>query len=239
MRSRHFSDRKIRKLEINEIPRRDVDVLNLGANEAESPDGETWIQHVPLMLEYNDAEDWYWLYAEKRLYEQFCPRKDDDASTELSWLTLHRFITNYAWLEDSWRFIMSKPCWPLHSDVVDRMVMLYLGRKHYEENRSTAPPREHVEFLDMCKRLAEEVQPKLSHCELKKGHDVVGTYTYISHSCDESVRSWVPNLLHRVLEIDEIKLADSPVMDAARNAEFFAKLMNSGPVNKSNLDHTE
>ena len=239
MNSRHFSNRRIRQLYVTKIPFKDVRALNLDANEADSRDGETSLQHVPLMLEYNDGEDWYWHYGEERLYEQFCPRKDDDGSNQLSWLTLHRFITNYAWVENRWRFILNKPCWPLHSDVVDRMVMLYLGRKNYEENRSTVPPRGHVEFLDLSQRLTEEVQPQLSHCEIKIKNKGGDPCPYISHSCDEAVRSWVPFLMHRVLKIEGIKLPDSPVMDAARNAEYFANFMTSEPKRDSNLDHTE
>ena len=144
----------------------------------------------------------------------FC-NKGNPKGLNLSWSELHCWVTNYAWVETRWRFILNKPCWPLHSEVVDRVVALYLARRYYEDHREKVGAKEHSEFFDLLGRLSGEVEQRLGRCEIKTNEKTGGHYLYIRHSGDESMRSWIPSLLHRVLEVDGVELPRSPVMDTA------------------------
>ena len=215
MNSQHFSDKKIHRVDVLTIPKADLQPLDLDATESDSLDDETSIQHIPLVLEYNNAEDWYWRYGEERLYDEvFCNGKNPKG-LDLSWSELHCWVTNYAWVEPCWRFILNKPCWPLHSDVVDRVVALYLGRRYYEDNRAKAPCKDHAEFFDLLERVSREVKQSLHHCEIQVNTNDGEHYLYIRHSCEESTRGWIPSLLHRVLAVDGVELPGSPVMNTA------------------------
>ena len=229
MNSQHFSNGKISHLGVASVPGPDLRDLDLDGSPDASIDGETSVQHIPLVLEYNDAEDWYWRYGQERLYEQFRPVDTDEGPKPVDWLTLHRFVSSYAWIEGRWRFMLDKPCWMLHSDVVDRVVMLYQGRKSYEEHRSSGEVKSHVEFLDLLERVVKDVGDLLSHCEIKTGaaQDGKQPYLYVRHSVGEHVRSWIPTLLHRVISWEGMTLAKLPVMDAARGAKAFAYTMGS------------
>ena len=229
MNSQHFSNGKISHLGVASVPGADLRDLDLDATPGASIDGETSVQHIPLVLEYNDAEDWYWRYGQERLYGQFRPVPVADGPDPVDWSTLQRFVTSYAWIEGRWRFILDKPCWMLHADVVDRVVMLYQGRKSYEEHRGSGEVKSHAEFLDLLERVVKDVGDLLSHCEIKtvEGKDGKQPYLYVRHSVGEHVRAWIPTLLHRVLRWEGRDLPKLPVMDAARSAKAFAYTMGS------------
>ena len=221
MNSQHFSEKKIRYDDVLAIPKADLRPLGLDATESDSEDDETSIQHIPLVLEYNTAEAWYWRYGEERLYAEVFCNKDNPKGLDLSWSELHCWVTNYAWVEPIWRFILNKPCWPLHSEVVDRVVALYLGRRYYEEHRAKATPKDHSDFFDLAARMSREVQHSLVHCEIQMNTKTDEPYPYIRHSCEESTRGWIPSLLHRVLAVDGVELPASPVMDTAFGTKRF------------------
>ncbi len=218
MNSQHFSAGQISHLGAAEVAGTNLRDLNLDGNPDAASDGETSVQHIPLVLEYNDAEDWYWHYGKERLYGRLYPRAVKVGETLVDWPSLHRFVSSYAWIEGRWRFILDKPCWMLHADVVDRVVMLYQGRKSYEEHRNSGEVKSHVEFLDLLERVVKDVGDLLSRCEIKtvEGKDGKQPYLYVRHSADEYVRRWIPTVLHQVIRWDGIDLATSPVMDAAR-----------------------
>lgn len=221
MNLHHFSDTKISRLDVLAIPKADLQPLDLDATEPDAQEGETSIQHIPLVLEYNNAEDWYWRYGEERLYDEVFCSNANPKGLDLSWSELHCWVTNYAWVEPCWRFILNKPCWPLHSEVVDRVVALYLGRRYYEDHRAKAAPKDHSDFFDLLKRVSKEVEHSLSYCEIQMNEKNDGHYPYIRHSCDESVRDWIVSLLHRVLVVDGVELPHSPVMDTAFSISRF------------------
>lgn len=227
MNSPYFSSGKISHLGVAAVPGSELGDLGLDSNPDTSEDGETSVQHIPLVLEYNDAEDWYWHYGQELLYPQFCPRDRQGVDSPVDWLTLHRFVSSYAWIEGRWRFILDKPCWTLHSDVVDRVVMLYQGRKSYEEHRGSGEVKSHVEFLDLLERVAKDVEALLSHCEIKTAAAAEENkpYLYVRHSVGEHVRNWIPTLLHRVLSWEGLQPPDCPVMDAARSAASYSHTM--------------
>ncbi len=211
MNSEHFSNGKINHLRAGVVPTGELrglhDALSNPAGDSETS------THIPMLLEYSDSEDWYWLYGHDRLYQRLQIRRDP------SWPTLHRFVTDYAWLEGRFRFILDKPCWPLHIDVVDRVLMLYYGRKNYEEHRAEGDAKDHLDFLNLLERVAAEVRELLGNCDLKTGIPDGGgeSYLYARHIPDDRVRNWIPLLLHRVLRWDGIPLPDGPVLDAAGN----------------------
>ena len=229
MNSQHFSNGQINHLGAAEVAGTDLRDLNLEGDSEAAIYGETSVQHIPLVLEYNDAEDWYWHYGKERLYGRLRPMGVEGKPDPVGWPALHRFVNSYAWIEGRWRFILDKPCWMLHSDVVDRVVMLYQGRKSYEEHRSAGEVKSHVEFLDLLERVVKDVEDLLSRCEIKtvEAKDGKQPYLYVRHSAAEHVRRWIPAVLHQVIRWDGIDLAPSPVMDAARGATPYAYTMGS------------
>lgn len=210
--SKHFSHGKISQIDVARVPNGDLASLNLDANIEEAHENETSVEHVPIFVEYNDEEDWYWRYGKERLYTQVFSSELNPQSDEISWDQLHCFVTNYAWVDSKWRFLLDKPCWPLHTDVVDLVVMLYRGRRAYEKNQAKTGAREILDVLDLSKRLSEEVDALLRNCKLETGKERGKTYRFVRHTCDESTRLWIRSMLHRVLQFEDSPLPGSPVM---------------------------
>jgi hypothetical protein len=205
-----FSHGKIEQIRVARFPKDDLPVLDPDiTNDQEQY--QAGIEHVMLFLEHNNAEDWYWRYGKERLYDHLGV---PDPKNKASWQDLHEFVSTYAWIEGKWRFILSKPCWMLHMDVVDRVVMLYLARKNYEETRFKGDAKSHMDFLTLLDRIVEDVQELLSHCEIKTGTDGDESYAYVHHDGGEYVHAWVPSLLHRVSEWKTVTLPENPVMVA-------------------------
>lgn len=201
-------------------PEADLKDLGIDDNPDDAYLGETSSQHIPLEMEYNDTEDWYWRYGSLRLYDKFYPHYDKAASQPETWLAMQRFVTDYAWVEGKLRFILDKPCWSLHTDVVDRIVMLYHARKNFEQVRATETGKVQVEFLETLDRITKEIQELLSHCELQFDENgPTPKIPFIHHVAEKRVREWVPSLLHRVLKFEGVPLPHSPVMMVAGKAE--------------------
>lgn len=219
--SQHFSHGKISRIDIVKVPYRDLASLNLDANAETLPETETSAEHVPIFVEYSDAEDWYWRYGKERLYSQVFSDGLNPKSDEISWSQLHCFVTNYAWVDPKWRFLLDKVCWPLHTDVVELVVMLYHGRRHYERNQDKSSPRELMDFLDLSKRLSEETETLLGNCKLETVMEGGETYRFMHHACNESTRVWIRSMLHRVLEFEGSPLPKRPVMRTAFNLNRF------------------
>ena len=207
---RDFSHGKIERIQVAGFPADDLPELDPDITE-EGKQYLAGIEHIMLFLEHNNAEDWYWRYGSERLYPRLGGAGPDE---EISWKELHEFVSSYAWLEGKWRFILNKPCWMLHMDVADRVVMLHQARHSYEATLSKSEARTHLDFLSLLDRLAEDVTGLLSHCEIKTATDDKTTYSYIHHSGGDSIHEWVPSLLHRIYEWDTLPLPEHPVMHA-------------------------
>ena len=103
--------------------------------------------------------------------------------------------------------------------------MLYLGRKSYEEHRVTAGGAavgEHLEFLNLSDRVADDLVEVLHRCEFKEG-----PYYGAFEAGDRWVRhlgeaEWVPTLLRRVSGWEGLALPRSPEMDVTRPAAKMA-----------------
>lgn len=218
-------------------PAADLNDLGIDDNTDDAYLGETSAQHIPLELEYNDQEDWFWHYGDLRLYKKFYPLVAAGEPAPLTWLALHRFVTDYAWVEGKLRFIMDKPCWPLHTDAVDRLVMLYYARKNFERVRTTESGKVQTEFLDTLTQITKEIQELLSHCELRRDENGVNPkIPFVHHVPERRAKDWVPSILHRVLQWDGIKLPDSPVMAVTENTEDSANTLLGLPLT-SPVDH--
>ncbi|MDA8269987.1 MAG: hypothetical protein M0Z39_01060 [Actinomycetota bacterium] len=224
--SKHYSEGRISRIDIAKVPHRDLADLNLDAESANCGT-ETSIEHIPVYIEYNDEEDWYWRYGEERLYHQVFTGGKNPESEDISWAELHCFLTNFAWVDPKWRFILDKPCWPFHSDVVDHVVMLYHGRKRYERMQGTLGAREMMDTLDLSTKLSELAEKLLEHCKIETGKEKGGVYRYVRHVCDESTRKWIPSVLHRALEFKDSPLPASPVMKTSFNLDRLKT--NGGP----------
>ena len=225
-----FSHGKIEQIPVARFPRDDLPILDPDIKDDEEQ-YRAGIEHITISLEHNNAEDWYWRYGKERLYAQL---RVLDPKKRVSWEELHRFVSTYAWIEGKWRFMLSKPCWMLHMDVVDRVVMLYQGRKNYEETRFKADPRAHLDFLSLLDRIVEDVHALLSHCEIKVDSEGDENYAYIHHDGGEYVHTWIPNLLHRVTEWEGLAPPESPVMCATPMSSPDDTLPDAG-----GLDDTE
>lgn len=222
--SLHFSHGKISRINVARVPISDLASLKLDRNPEAAHENETSVEHIPLFVQYNDEEDWYWRYGEERLYKQVFSGEQNPQSDQISWDQLHCFVTNFAWVDPKWRFLLDKPCWPLHIDVVDLVVMLYHGRKSYEQNQDNSTPREMMDLLDLSKRLSEEVQTSLRYCKLETGEKGGETYRWVYHTCDESTRVWIRSMLHRVVEFKDSPLPPSPILRTAFNLSRFNNL---------------
>ncbi len=224
--SKHFTHRKDRRLRTIKISVEDLKTLMLDDMcEDEERDGTTdsdvphSSEFVPRWLSYNDAEEWYWRYGFGALYRPVFQEAGKGREPQVRWNELHRFLTAFAWIEPQWRFILDKPCWPLHTEAVDRIVSLYLGVKHYENAKAKAGPREHVDYREMVKYFANEVKASVKKCKIVevKAEDVAEPgrkVCYVAHESDLSTKRWVESLLHRVIEFDEHLLPPTPVMYA-------------------------
>jgi hypothetical protein len=198
-------------------------------------ENETSIEHVPVFIQYNDEEDWYWRYGKERLYKQVFSSGQNPQSDKISWDQLHCFVTNFAWVDPKWRFLLDKPCWPLHIDVVDLVVMLYQGRRAYEKNQAKAGAREIMDVLDLSRRLSEEVQTSLRNCKLETGTKGSETYRWVHHTCDESTRVWIRSMLHRVLELEDLPLPDSPIMRTTFDLDRFDDLVDDAEAKDEDI----
>jgi len=209
-------------IDVARVPCEDLASLDLDAN-ADSPlVNETSAEHVPVFVEYNDEEDWYWRYGKERLYGQvFSGGQNPESNDNISWDQLHCFVTNFAWVDAKWRFLLDKPCWPLHSDVVDLVVMLYRGRKNYEEGQAKAAARGIMDVLDLSKRLSEEVETLVGNCKIETVMEGDATIRFVRHKCDGSTRGWIRSMLHRVLAFEDSSLPETPVMRTAFNLGRF------------------
>lgn len=223
--SEHFSHAQERELRTKTIPTDDVEALALDPSEVQDEEAEKVAklthsrEFIPRWLKYNDGEEWYWRYGNDVLYLSAFAANGKPPEPKIEWKELHRFLTAYAWIEPKWRFILDKPCWPFHTEVVDRIVSLYLGVKHYETQRAKAGPREHVDYREMAKYLAQEVKESLGACKIvevkiKEGTDAGRQYCYVDHRSQVSTRGWVESLLHRVIRFEGQLLPPSPVMYA-------------------------
>jgi len=243
--SEHFSHAQERELRTKKIPTDDVEALALDPSDVVDEDAENGAdaekvaklthsrEFIPRWLKYNDGEEWYWRYGNDVLYVSAFAANGKPPEPKIEWKELHRFLTAYAWIEPKWRFILDKPCWPFHAEVVDRIVSLYLGVKHYETQRAKVGPREHVDYREMAKYLAHEVKESLAQCKIveakiKEGADAGRMYCYVNHRSQVSTRGWVESLLHRVLQFEGQLLPPSPVMYAT-----------FGTVGGDDLDATE
>ena len=204
--------------------------------EADDHGSEKSAEQVPVYIEYNDEEDWFWRYGEDRLYRQVFTGGANPSPKEgfqdVSWVELHCFVTNFAWVDPKWRFLLDKPCWPLHPDVVDHVVMLHHGRRYYEKRQGDIPPREMMDVLDLSTKLSEITEKLLEHCKMETGQDEGGTYRYLRHFCDQSAKKWIPSMLHRVIEFKESPLPPSPVMRTSFNLDRLKKQGTQNPKAK-------
>ncbi len=122
-------------------------------------------------VRYEGEVDWYWQWGQER-YSAMYAKVENGAAPPMSWEALHCFVASYAWIDRKFRNALSVPCWILHPDAVELVVMLYLGRKSYEEHRVTAgvgAVGEHLEFLNLRDRVADEIVEVLHQCEIKEG----------------------------------------------------------------------
>jgi hypothetical protein len=121
---------------------------------------------------------------------------------------------------------MGKPCWILHPEAVELAVMLFLGRKTYEEHRVGAKGvgvGEHTDFLNLRDRVVVEIEKVLHHCEIKEG-PYYGRFEagelWVLHRGEAN---WIPTLLRRVEGWEGLELPKSPEMDVARPAAKMAE----------------
>ncbi len=244
MNSEHFSaDPRIAQLHVISNPTADLN--DLGVNDFSVTEkgkeyhlGKEAERYVILDLKYTDSEDWYWLYGAKRLYEKFNPYFDDKISPPETWLAIQRFVTDFAWVESQFRFILDKPCWPLHMDAVDRIVMLYHARKHFEQERSSSPASFQREYLQTIRETVGEIRELLSRCEIKQSvSDGVGGDPYVQHIAESHAKDWIPSLLQRVLQWSDIDLPRSPVMAITKDSERTARtLLGEGVGDSSDVN---
>ena len=243
MNSEHFSaDPRIAQLHVTSNPTADLN--DLGVNDFSVTEkgkeyhlGKEAECYIILDLKYTDSEDWYWLYGAKRLYEKFYPYFDDKIPPPETWLAIQRFVTDFAWVESQFRFILDKPCWPLHMDVVDRIVMLYHARKHFEQERSSSPASFQREYLQTVRETVGEIRELLSRCEIKQNTiDGVAGDPFVQHIAESHAKDWIPSLLQRVLQWSEIDLPRSPVMAITKDSERTARtLLGEGVTNDEQL----
>jgi hypothetical protein len=203
-----FSLGKMEKVLMATMPKEDLPIFDQGI-----VDHHEDSEHVVMFLEHNSVENWYWQYGQERLYSSF---ERLSPAEGVSWEDLHQFVSTYAWVEGKWRFILSKPCWMLHMDVVDRVVMLYDARRNYEEARAKADPRAHMDFLSLLDRIAADVQELLAQCEVKEYVNDEQTHAYVHHDGGEYVHNWIPSLLHRVITWETLTPPSSPVLVTTR-----------------------
>ena len=243
MNSEHFSaDPRIAQLHATSNPTADLN--DLGVNDFSVTEkgkeyhlGKEAERYVILDLKYTDSEDWYWLYGEKRLYEKFLPYFDDKIPPPETWLSMQRFVTDFAWVESQFRFILDKPCWPLHMDAVDQIVALYYARKNYEQARSSSPPSFQREYILTLRELVDEIRELLSKCEIKRNpNDGANGDPYVQHIAESHAKDWIPSLLQRVLQWGDIELPGSPVMAITKDSERTARtLLGEGEVTEDDI----
>jgi hypothetical protein len=193
-----FAAGKIEKVLVATIPLEDLPVNIADLSE-----------HIVMYLEHNSAENWYWQWGQEQLYSRFERLSPPDG---VSWEDLQEFLTTYAWVESKLRFLLAKPCWALHMDVVDRLVMLYSARRNYEASRTKADARVHMDYLALLDRIVADVQELLAQCEVRESVSDQGTHTYVCHDGGESVHHWIPLLLKRVNKWDTLTPPPSPVL---------------------------
>lgn len=124
-----FPRSKLDWIMVGRIPEQDVKSLGI------TIDSDIAMSEIPGLMRHNQLENPYFRYGQL-FKDQFSSVHDGSDSIPISWEELFRFVTNYAWIESKFRFILDKPCWTLHSDVVDRVVALYFARRQYENVRS-------------------------------------------------------------------------------------------------------
>lgn len=221
--NRHFSKTRIITRSSAVMPQ-DLESFDLDAHAEEAYPGETALDYMPLYMRYNDGEDWYRAYGEEKLYAHSIPRLDSPGDGTVTWATLHQFVTDFAWLEGKWRFILGSPCWMLHADVVDRVVMMYSARKNFEEHRATSGGKFQTDYLDVLNVLTSAIRELLNGCKLNssKDSDTGERAVWIEHHQGRGVSNWISILLSRVITWEGIEQPPNPSMDVARNAELFS-----------------
>lgn len=220
--SKHFSGAELRRINIAKGPSKDLASLNLGANVEASGHNKVVAEQLPAYIDYNGQEGWFWKYGKEKLYGPVFSSEMNPKCNDLSWHQLHCFVTSFAWVDPKWRFLLDKPCWPLHINVVDLVVMLYRGRKHYEENQDKASPREILDVRELSRQLSEEAEAMLGNCRIETvKKEGMKTWRFMHHTCSDSTRKWIPLVLHRVLEFEDSPLPPSPVMMTAFGLDRF------------------
>ncbi|NNN16372.1 MAG: hypothetical protein HKL82_11040 [Acidimicrobiaceae bacterium] len=163
---------------------------------------------------YDPRVDWYWLWGQK-MYVSMFPEVEAGADLPISWEALHRFVISYAWIDRRFRNVMDKPCWILDPEAVELAVMLFLGRKSYEEHRVAAKAGgvgEHLDFLNLRYRVVLEIGEVLHGCSIEEEPHAGYEHgpKWASHVGENE---WVPALLRRVERWEGLKLPRSPEMD--------------------------
>ena len=199
-------------------PALDVDLARIGID-VEEP---KWRAQMIESLQQRPGEGDFWRWG-KELYTAMRPEVDADQA-EVSWVALHRFVTSYIWLEPKFRKALWIPCWIMHPEAVELVVMLYLGRKYYEEHRLAkggGGAREHLEFLDLRDRVCEGITEALHGCGIKGGQKAGGEVVplWVDHV---GGIDWLLARLRRVEEWEGLELPGSPEVDVARPAAKMA-----------------
>ena len=178
---------------------------------------------VPVFLKIQSTELFYWHFGKEMLERNVYSSKDGSDPLEITWSQLHCFVSNFAWMEPRWRFLLDKPCWPLHSDVTDMVVSLFSGVRWHELHRSEESPAQVMSFYEMTKYLAARVRESLKNCRLESARDKEGgeRYSYVDHNPDPGALDWARSLVHQVLEFEGGLLPPSPVMNTSSNVDRF------------------
>jgi hypothetical protein len=116
-------------LAVGRIPEHDLRCLEVKVADARS------LSEIPGFLKHDRLENAFFQYG-YHISEHLMPDFIETNALPIPWEELFCFVTDYAWVEGSFRFILDKPCWIFHPDVVDRVLALYFARKEYETVRS-------------------------------------------------------------------------------------------------------